>query len=562
MRFRQAPRTVGNRLVAGAFLPDETSPVTNKTPAHLKLHVENHKSGSAPQPAQARPSQLENLARVFEQATGWQLQYLEGDALGLSGEAWSAPVEGGGDSRGRLLLRPPAKQLDLESELAALASPPISIEQIRPLALAIAGMMSETNRLRHALWQREAELAAGVPVATRPDERQHLAQRLETVLKGGAEAVGCQAAGLYLLDETTTTLKLRAAWGLPTDRLLDAARPLRGAVADLEALVGHAVVLEDSSQLPHWRCPEEFSSGICVPVSSPTMPLGTLWIFSQTERTFSPEQTNLVEIIAGRIAADLEREMLLTVGADAKQRDKQIDSASRWQIDRLPSIAPLLEQWEVAGWTQQAESVGGDFFDWSVAPDGRLAVSVGDSQGTMVEAGLNAAALQAALKSHACYRHTASQMLERLNETLWTTSCGDQFAALFYGLVQPDSGELEFSLCGNVAAILVRQRESSAGKRRRSILTTPAPLLGSGPENKYQLANQTLRSGDLLVILSEGARNAVDEAGLRIGEAAMATLLAKHSRDTAAGLLSRLRRLLDRGGSAGEDQTVLIVKRR
>src|SRR5262249_28476281 len=155
-------------------------------------------------------------------------------------------------------------------------------------------------------------------------------------------------------------LKLRACFGLPQDRLLAPARPLRGAAADLEALVGHAVVLEDTSLLPHWRCPEDFPSAVCVPVSSPSLPLGTLWAFSDEPRDFTPEQTNLLEIIAGRLAADLEREMLLAVGAQAKNYDKQLDVAARWQADRLPSIAPLVDDYEFAGWTRQAADLGGD----------------------------------------------------------------------------------------------------------------------------------------------------------------------------------------------------------
>ena len=47
------------------------------------------------------------------------------------------------------------------------------------------------------------------------EDGEHLAHRLAAILKGGADAVGCQSAGLYLLDETTTTLKLRAAHNLP-----------------------------------------------------------------------------------------------------------------------------------------------------------------------------------------------------------------------------------------------------------------------------------------------------------------------------------------------------------
>ena len=65
------------------------------------------------------------------------------------------------------------------------------------------------------LWQREAELAAGVPLVPHREDQKHLAARLEAVLRAGAEAVGGDAIALYLLDEATTELKLRCSWGLP-----------------------------------------------------------------------------------------------------------------------------------------------------------------------------------------------------------------------------------------------------------------------------------------------------------------------------------------------------------
>ena len=97
----------------------------------------------------------------------------------------------------------------------------------------------------------------------------------------------------YLLDDATKQLKLRSCWGLPKSRFLDPPRPLRGAAADLEALVGHAVVLEDTSFLPHWKVPEEFRSAVCVPISSPTFPFGTLWMFCDQPRDFSVAETQL-----------------------------------------------------------------------------------------------------------------------------------------------------------------------------------------------------------------------------------------------------------------------------
>ena len=396
--------------------PSASVPVTNPSPAHLRLHVEDLPDQ---QPA-LTPPELQPLLAAFEEATGWQLRN-ETCPLAL-GETWSMALDGGdGQPTGRLVLsRPEAEQKD------EVSPPAIELQPARHLALALGNLLAEVNRFKRAVWQREAELAAGVPVAKRADNEPHLAERLESVLKGGTEAVGCQAAGLYLLDEGTSELKLRAAFGLPLERLLDPARPLRGSVADLEALVGHAVVLEDTSLLAHWKCPEDYPSAVCVPVSSPTVPLGTLWMFSDSPRDFLPHETNLIEIVAGRLAADLEREMLLAAGASAKGRDQQFDAAARWMEDRLPSVAPLVPGYEVAGWTCQSADVGGDFHDWAVLPDGRLALAVGDAEGRLLQSGLGAASLHAAIKAHSAYPHAAKELLERINESLLAASPGDQ----------------------------------------------------------------------------------------------------------------------------------------
>ena len=149
--------------------------------------------------------------------------------------SWSAAVNPGpGAAPGHLTLS------GVEGEVE---SSPVSFESARGLASAIGGMLEEILQLRRALIEREAELAAGVPLVPHPEEPEHLANRLEAVLRGGAQAVGCHAAALYLLDEATSKLKLRSCWELPLDRLTAPPRPLKGAVADLESMLGHAVVL-------------------------------------------------------------------------------------------------------------------------------------------------------------------------------------------------------------------------------------------------------------------------------------------------------------------------------
>ena len=358
--------------------------MAKSTPKHLKVYTEQPPEVHAP--GIEGVHSLADVCQAVQRATGWSLRYVAGPAprCGRS-SPWSTPVNRGcGIAIGHL---------ELDANLATPAGQKAAIaeDSVRQLASAVAGMLGELLQTQHVLWQREAELAAGVPLVPASDEANHLAVRLEAVLKGGAEAVGCQAAALYLLDEDTSHLKLRSCWGLSRDRLLDPARPLRGAIADLEALLGNAVVLEDTQRMQPWKSPEEgYAAAACVPIATSTTLLGTFWVFSTTGRDFDDQQTNLLEIVAGRLAADLEREMLLREGIDGAKLKRQLAAAERLQQDQLPAIAPQVEGWDLAGWATQAQTLGGGFFDWFCLDDGRLAIALGSAAGRGMESALTA----------------------------------------------------------------------------------------------------------------------------------------------------------------------------
>ena len=330
---------------------------------------------------------LPELLRAFQAATGWPLRYGGSEETVLDAilqPANRTPVGVGRKAARRLLVLEQLPQATEDAEQKAndaerIPTPPAGVDRDAAQALAgpIAELLGEVLQTRGTLRQREAELAAGVPVVPQREGEKHLAQRLEAVLRAGAEVVEGVAAALYLLDEATTELKLRASWGLPFDRLAAPARPLQGAVADLEALLGHAVVLGDDDRTSVWNAPEEFGTAVCVPVSTPTMLLGTLWVFCRDRRAVGDYETNILEIVAGRLAADLEREMLLRAGVDGADAEKADCGGRTAPSSGLPAIAPLLDGWDVAGWTTQADGVGGAFHDWFCLPDGLLAVAVG-----------------------------------------------------------------------------------------------------------------------------------------------------------------------------------------
>lgn len=515
------------------------------------LRIFQEKVPSSKRPEQPGPASLPGVLRAFRQATGWSLQFQPGtqpDPSQPTDLTWSAPVNPGvGATLGHLRLEPVSS--------ADRVHPEIEPKAARHLASALGDLLGELLQTQHALWQREAELAAGVPLVPHTQEQQHLAARLQAVLKGGAQAVGCHAAALYMLDEGTTTLKLRSCWGIPQDRLLDPPRSLQGALADLEAMLGHAVVLEDTTLLKHWNSPEDFPSAVCVPIATPTTILGTLWMFCQDRRDFTEHQTNIIEITAGRVAADLEREMLLQEGVAAAQWKRQLAAVERIQRNQLPSISPLIDGWDLAGWSAQSQAVGGDFYDWFSLPDGLLTVAVGDAMGWELEAAVTAGTVRAALRSHAQYHRDAATLLKQVNMTLWTGSAGDQFASLYCGLLETSTGRLRYSSAGHVRALLIRPDGWCS-------LTQPTPVLGGGPESTYQQFEHQLQPGELVAIFTEGFFSQTSDSR-PFSEAELASPLMLHLNLPAKDLIAIARDHLESHfPTAGEnDRTILILKR-
>lgn len=482
---------------------------------------------------------LASASEALVEAFGCQLEF----HAGAAGKGY-AVVDFDGRTTGKLLVKPVVNDVDF--------APP---REVAKIAGALAEMMSEVQRLQTALQQREAELAANIPVSA-VESQNHISAKLQAVLQGAIDNVHGSAAAVYMLDDATSELKLRAALNLPPDRFLEPARPLAAAIADLEALAGNAVVLEDTAMLPHWRCPENYPSACCIPISTSTNPIGTLWIFSEEYRDFSSAETQTLEIIAGRIASELELDVLLHDKTDARQLTQQLHAIAAQQDHQLPHIKPLLEGWDLAGWTEQAEQAGGDFHDWAMLDDGALAITVGDVDGRQLEAAMTAGQLATAVKSHGRYAADARTLVNRVNHTFWSTSAGDRFASLSYGVIHPDTGLIELANAGETCGLLI----TPDGWEE---LWEMSFLLGARTDVDPRFVERMLKPGSAITMMSSGVREYLfDEAG-PAGIAQFAEKLREHIELPADRILSAGRELLaklDRPTAC--DRTIFVVKRR
>lgn len=213
---------------------------------------------------------------------------------------------------------------DIES-----ATPPLSASSARKLAAAARRMADQLQHQQDLLDRQQAELAARAAVIASEEGRRRCHTRIEKMLSDATLATGTSAAAVYLLDEDTEFLITRFLFGLsPVDRM-GTRRPLRGARADLQAMIQGVVPIESLSAGPidTWRAPETFPSGICVCLGGIDLPIGTLWLYASQASHFDETQTAAARIAAESISQTLQVSDLLH--GDSLSADSAGSSASK-----------------------------------------------------------------------------------------------------------------------------------------------------------------------------------------------------------------------------------------
>jgi len=182
----------------------------------------------------------------------------------------------------------------------------------------------------------------------------------------------------------------------------------------------------------------------------------------------------------------------------------ELEVARKLQSELLPDVSPGIEGWDFAHSYRTANEVGGDYYDFQVLADGRLALLMGDASGHGIAAGLLMAIANATLKTALDINPEPQVVAALLNSTLCRTGDRRAFMTLFYGLLDPAAGILEYVCAGHPFPFLRR-----AGGELIELGSGTLPL-GMRRELEVPQSRVGIEHGDLLVLFTDGLPEAVD----------------------------------------------------
>ena len=275
-------------------------------------------------------------------------------------------------------------------------------------------------------------------------------------------------------------------------------------------------------------------------------------------------------LVSGVVAALVANEITKHVRAALHEAELQAELervnhdlgiAQSIQQGLLPSAAPKLDQFDVAGWNQPADQTGGDYFDWQQLPDGRLAISLGDATGHGIGPALVSTSCRAYARASVLAGNEQNGLLNRLNQLLADDLSANRFVTFVVVFLDPVGAEVKVLSAGH-GPILYYQRTTDTIEN----LEAQGIPLGMIASVNYEHATERhLEPGDMLVLVTDGFYEWEDTEEQQFGMARLEAVI-RESRDCSAQeVIGRLRAAVEtfcKGTKQQDDLTAVIVKRK
>ncbi len=247
------------------------------------------------------------------------------------------------------------------------------------------------------------------------------------------------------------------------------------------------------------------------------------------------------------------REMRRRTRAEA-----EIRVAREIQTSLLPELHTVQSGLEVHGMMQPAAEVGGDYFDSiRLTPEKTLFV-IADVSGHGVGAGILAAMFKSSVWMELRHTEDLASQLRHLNESFYGMIDPRSFITCALLLVDRGGGTVSLATAGHPPILHVAA--SGGGVRKYE---TGGFALGLIPQADYTAQSLPYVPGDLFVLYTDGAFEAMDSRGEQLGEERFQRMVAEHAarppQELCETVLQEIRRF--QGNAMPADDITLLAFR-
>jgi putative methionine-R-sulfoxide reductase with GAF domain len=323
---------------------------------------------------------------------------------------------------------------------------------------------------------------------SRLDEHDFLAELLER----SRAILQADTAAVLLLDVRAGELIATAAAGLEEEVRQGVRIPVGQGFAGRIA-AGHQPVILDHVNHTTVLNPILWAKGIRalmgVPLIANGTVIGVLHVGSLTDRKFTSDDVEFLQLAAGRAATAVQSLMM---------QEERV-AAAALQRSLLPSALPAADGAEMAvRYVTGDGTVGGDWYDVFSLPAGQLGVVIGDVTGSGLQAAVIMGRIRSALRAYALETRDPAEVLAKLDAKMRHFEPG-ALATVAYAVFEPGLHRADICLAGHYPPVIASPGQAA------HLATIPAGLLiGAAPGVQRQAARVEIGRGTLVCFYTDG----------------------------------------------------------
>jgi serine phosphatase RsbU (regulator of sigma subunit)/anti-sigma regulatory factor (Ser/Thr protein kinase) len=367
---------------------------------------------------------------------------------------------------------------------------------------------------------------------------------LNELLSRVVEILEVDTSAILLIEDDGRTLAARAAKGLEEEVERGFRLPVGRGFAGRVAATRAPVAIPDLDHSPvtvvnPLMREKNVRSLLGVPLIVEGALIGVLHVGSLTQREFTDDDIQLLQLVADRVALSIERSRLVVQGRIAQTLQRSLLPRNLPQLPGLTMAARYLPA-TIEG------SVGGDWYDVIELGHRRLGVSVGDVAGHGMSAATYMGQLRSAVRAYALEYERPSEVLRKLS--VFAERERARMATVVYATISLATSEIDLARAGHPYPLLLR-----ADGEATFLTEASGPPVGIGG-NSYDEQRVRLDPGDTLILYTDGL---IERRGsqLAVGEEA----LVEAAREAPAEPELMCPAIIDRLTTSGEVQDDIAV---
>jgi serine phosphatase RsbU (regulator of sigma subunit) len=225
-------------------------------------------------------------------------------------------------------------------------------------------------------------------------------------------------------------------------------------------------------------------------------------------------------------------------GLVEKEKIKEdLNIAKKIQRGLLPKKVPLLPGIGLSVLYRAAREVGGDYYDFVSLGNNKLGVAIADISGKGVPASILMAMARSVLRSQAMDKLSTRDVLINMNSILYEDIKEGKFLTACYLLLDMETKVVKLANAGHNPVVFY-----SAETDECTLINPEGIALGFDAGSKFEevLEEQvlSLKTGDFLVLYTDGVTETTDVRGREFGEERLRLLVKNNSKKSPKELLS------------------------